>query len=125
MLDTIPVTLCISTFVGLLSGLGIGGGSLLILWLTLVLDMDAGIVRSINLLFFIPAAVISCFFRWRQGSVQFRQILPPILSGCTAALLFSFLSATIKISLLKKLFGMLLIFTGLRELFQKQKRPSS
>ena len=125
MLESIPVILLVGTLLGFLSGLGIGGGSLLILWLTLVLDMDPGIARAINLLFFIPSAVIACIFRWRQGSLQPARILPAILSGCTAALLFSFLSASLDITLLKKLFGILLVFTGFRELFYKQKKPSS
>lgn len=125
MLGTIPIILIVGSFLGFLAGLGIGGGSLLILWLTFALDMDPGIVRSINLIFFIPTAVIACIFRWRNGSLKIRPILPAVFSGCAAAILFSFLSAYMEMALLQKLFGMLLIFTGLRELFQKQKRPSS
>ena len=125
MLESIPVILLVSTILGFLSGLGIGGGSLLILWLTFALAMDPGISRSINLLFFIPSALIACFFRWRQGSLRFSKILPAILAGCTAAIIFSFLSASLDVTLLKQLFGILLIATGLRELFRKQKKPSS
>lgn len=125
MLESTPVILMISTILGFLSGLGIGGGSLLILWLTVVLDMDPATARTINLLFFIPSAVIACFFRRCRGTLRFRPLLPAILSGCTAALLFSFLSAALNVTLLKKLFGILLIFTGLHQLFQKQKKPSS
>ena len=39
MLESLPVTLIIGTLLGFLSGLGVGGGSLLILWLTVILQI--------------------------------------------------------------------------------------
>ena len=121
MLESMPVTLLIGTLLGFLSGLGIGGGSLLILWLTLVLNADPSTARQINLLFFIPSALIAARFRWKQGSVPLKKILPAIVGGCTAAFGMSFLTMIWNISLLKKLFGGLLIATGIRELLYKPK----
>ena len=60
------ISLMVGTALGFLSGLGIGGGSLLILWLTVVLQTDPQISRSINLLFFIPSAIVVCIFRMKQ-----------------------------------------------------------
>lgn len=125
MLDSLPVILIISTILGFLSGLGVGGGSLLILWLTLVLNIEPGTARALNLLFFIPSALITCLFRWRQGCISPRTILPAVITGCAAAFLFSFLSSMLELSLLKKLFGGLLIATGLRELLFHNKKPLS
>ena len=51
MLTSLPVSLLVGTVLGFLSGLGIGGGSLLILWLTMVLDMEQSAARFVNLLF--------------------------------------------------------------------------
>ena len=111
----------IGTALGFLSGLGIGGGSLLILWLTLVLGMEPAIARGINLLFFLPAAAVACFFRWKQGCIQWKLLLPAVAGGCISAVLCSMLSLRMDMELLKKLFGGLLIVTGLRELFYRQK----
>lgn len=119
MLDSIPVSILIGTVLGFLAGLGIGGGSLLILWLTFVLGMEHSIARGINLLFFIPSALVACFFRWRQGALEWRKILPAIVAGCAAALVCSLVSGYLDLSLLKKLFGGLLILTGIRELFYR------
>ena len=107
----------VGTVLGFLAGLGIGGGSLLILWLTFVLGMDHTMARGINLLFFLPAALVACVFRWRQGNVALRRVLPAILAGCAAAAVCSGLAGFLDIELLKKLFGGLLLLTGLRELF--------
>ena len=125
MLESWPIVLLVGTVLGFLSGLGIGGGSLLILWLTLVLEQDPGAARVINLLFFIPSALVAILFRWRQGNLEWKTILPAIFAGCIAAFIFSLLSANLDLTLLKKLFGCLLILTGLRELFYKKKEPSS
>ena len=74
----------LGTALGFLSGLGTGGGSLLILWLTLAENMPVTDARAINLLFFIPSALIACMFRWQQGRLEVRKILPAILAGITA-----------------------------------------
>ena len=121
MVDSLPVVLIVGTAMGFLTGLGIGGGSLLILWLTMVVDMDPVTARAINLLFFLPSAIIACFFRWRQGLIPWKIIFPAIIAGAVSAALFSWLGSRLDVSLLKKLFGGLLILTGLRELFYKGK----
>ena len=121
MLNQLPIMLIVGILLGFLSGIGVGGGSLLMLWLTLVLDLEHTVARGINLLFFIPSALIASFFRWKQGSLEIRSILPGILAGCIAAGICSYLSRSMDISVIKKLFGILLLFTGLRELFYKPK----
>ena len=119
MLESFPVIILVGTLLGFLSGLGIGGGSLLIIWLSVILGMDHTSARSINLLFFLPSALIACIFRWKQGAIRWKKILPAMVSGCIAAALFSWLGGMFQIELLKKLFGGLLILTGLRELFYR------
>lgn len=121
MVESIPFTIVISTVLGFLSGLGTGGGSLLILWLTVVVGMSPLDARSINLLFFIPSALIACAFRWRQGTLKIRNVFPAILAGSAAALLFSRIGLNLEGDILKKLFGGLLIFAGIRELLYKGK----
>ena len=122
MLESIPVTLIVGIVLGFLSGLGIGGGSLLILWLTMVLHTDPQIARSINLLFFIPSALVSCALRTRQGNLKIRPLLPAILAGCATAAVFSWFSTVLNVDMLKKLFGIVLIAAGLRELFYRDRK---
>lgn len=121
MLDNTLFILFIGTVLGFLSGIGVGGGSLLILWLTLVLGFEHSTARIINLLFFIPSALVASFFRWKQGKLDLMAILPAIIAGCVSAGIFSILSRQLDITLLKKLFGVLLLATGIRELFYKPK----
>lgn len=121
MLEGFPVAAAVGTALGFLAGLGVGGGSLLVLWLTLVLGLDQPTARGINLLFFLPSAAIACLFRWKQGCVPWKKILPGIAAGCAAAAFFSWLGAGLDTTLLKKAFGFLLLFTGIREVLYRPK----
>lgn len=122
MLSSLPVTLAVSAALGFLAGLGVGGGSLLILWLTLVLEMAYPQARVLNLSFFIPCAIIASIFRWKQGTLKIKKILPAIIAGSIGAGLFSFIGNRIDMFMLRKLFGGLLLFTGVRELFYRQRK---
>ena len=119
MLDSLPVMLLGGTALGFLSGLGIGGGSLLVVWLTMVLGMDPGTARGINLLFFIPSALVAIFIRCKRSKLNWKAVLPAIAAGCVAAAVFSWISTVLDVKLLKKLFGAILITAGIRELFYR------
>ena len=121
MLESFPMLLFISTVLGFLAGIGVGGGSLLILWLTLVLQLNYPQARILNLLFFLPSAVVSSLFRWKQGALPVKKALPAIIVGCIVAGLFSWVGTQFDTRLLKKLFGILLLVTGIRELLYKPK----
>lgn len=123
MLDSIALSILVGIVLGFLTGLGTGGGSLLILWLTLVLNMDPHQARLINLMFFLPAALIATVLRWRHGHIPFKKILLPALAGCIAAAIFASIGNSIHTAYLRKFFGILLIFTGIRELFYRPRNP--
>ena len=116
MLNSFLFSVIIGTTLGFLAGLGVGGGSLLMLWLTVIIGIEYPQARIINLLFFIPCALISSLFRWKQGVFQFSALLPAILAGSLFAIVAAYLSSQINLIILKKLFGGLLILTGIREM---------
>ena len=116
------ITLPVAIVLGFLAGLGVGGGSLLMLWLTFVAGMEYGQARIINLLFFLPSALIATLFHRKQGSVDIKKILPAVVAGCAFAALFSYVGNKIDTTLLKKCFGGLLLVTGLRELFYRPRK---
>ena len=116
------ISAVVGALLGFLAGLGVGGGSLLMLWLTLVLGMSHDIARGINLLFFIPTAAISCLFRKQQGTLQLKQLLPAILAAMAAAAAGNMIASFVTLTLIKKAFGILLIFAGLRELFYRPRK---
>lgn len=122
MLNSFAFALLAGTVFGFLAGLGVGGGSLLILWLTMVLHTPAQEARLINLMFFIPAALISAFINRKHHTFQLKTILAAIVPGCLSAILFSRLSTALDMAMLKRLFGILLLITGMRELFYRPRK---
>ena len=116
-----PISLLIAIFLGFLAGMGVGGGSLLLLWLTQVVMMPQPQARILNLLFYLPAAGASILFRTRR-QIPWNVTLSGIIAGCVAAALCTLLSSYINIEILKKLLGGLLILIGLREIFYRPRK---
>ena len=123
MVGSLPVSLIVGAILGFLTGLGTGGGSLLVLWLTLVLGMDSVSARTVNLMFFLPAALIATLLRLRKRCIPWKKIILPIIAGSASAGLFAMIGSHLDTSVLEKPFGLLLIVMGLRELFYRPQKP--
>jgi uncharacterized membrane protein YfcA len=113
------ISLLIATLLGFLAGMGVGGGSLLLLWLTQVAMLEQTQARIINLLFFLPAALVATCFQAKSRSIDLKNSVTAAVTGCGAALLGTLLSRNMDMALLKKLLGGLLILTGVREIFYR------
>lgn len=111
--------LLIASALGLLAGMGVGGGSLLLLWLVQIAKIPQEQARIMSLLFYLPAALIATLFRKQKTAKARYVVLPAILCGCIAAGIITILSDGWNVDLLKKLLGGLLILTGLREVFYR------
>lgn len=107
---------------GVLSGLGIGGGTLLMVWMTAVMGLEQRVAQGINLLYFLPTAACALFFHIKNRLIRWRVVIPAILTGCLTAGGTAFLATAIETELLRKLFGGFLILVGIRELFAAQRR---
>ena len=114
------VEILVGAVLGFLSGLGVGGGSLLLLWLTLVMGVDQPTARVMNLQFFLPCALLATAFRRKQSNPNWKLILPAAVAGVLGAALGNHLGPHLDRDLLKKAFGILFLLTGLRELRFKE-----
>lgn len=106
---------------GVISGMGVGGGTILMVYLTAILSMDQKAAQGLNLLYFLPTAGASLLLHRKNNYLETGSILPAAISGALAAALFSLIAMYLNVGLLKKLFGIYLIITGLSECFQKAK----
>ena len=113
------LNILIGAALGFLSGLGVGGGSLLVLWLTLAAGVPQETARVMNLQFFLPCALTATLFRWKQSKQNWRLALPAMAAGLLGALAGNWLGPNLNRSLLKKAFGVLFLLTGIRELRYK------
>jgi len=104
---------------GVLSGFGIGGGSLLMVWMTAVLNMEQRTAQAINLLFFLPTAAASLIFHIKGKQILWRASIPAGLAGLATAALSAWAATVIDAALLRKFFGGFLILVGISEIFKK------
>jgi uncharacterized membrane protein YfcA len=98
---------------GILSAWGVGGGTLLLLIMTLLLGVDHRTAQAVNLLFFLPTAALSLWFHRKKGFIDKEMLQSAAIPGTAAALLCAFLALSVDTELLKKPFGLFLIWAGI------------
>ena len=106
---------------GILSGFGVGGGTLLLIYMTAFAGLPQEQAQGINLLYFLPAAAAALPSHAKNGLLEQRIILPAVVTGLAAAGITAWLSNALDTSVLRKLFGLFLLYIGLTELFRKDK----
>lgn len=104
---------------GILSGFGIGGGSLLMLWLTCGMGVSQRDAAGMNLLYFLACAPPALISHWKNQLIDKKAALFCILSGIPLSILGCVLAAQLDLSLIRRGFGVLLLWIGVRELFTK------
>ncbi len=104
---------------GVISGMGIGGGSVLIPSLVIFTGISQLEAQNINLIYFIPTAIIALIVHFKKKTIT-KKLLPIlIISGLLSACAGSFIAAVINAELLRKLYGGFLFLIGLYEVFKK------
>jgi uncharacterized membrane protein YfcA len=120
---SVIILILIGIAAGIISGMGIGGGAILIPALVIVLNPEQHTAQGVNLLFFIPTAVVALFIHIKNKRIDFKMAVPIIIFGLCGAFLGSWLAARISGSDLKRLFGVFLLAMSLYEMFRKGKNP--
>ena len=104
---------------GVIASMGLGGGFVLLIWLTLHDGMHQRQAQGINLLFFLPIALISVVMHLRSGLIDKRLVFAMIPGGVAGAVLGALASQMVGNDILRKIYAVFLLFFGLRELFRK------
>lgn len=120
MLDWIIAAL-VGAATGVLSGLGVGGGSLLLIYMTSFTGLAQPLAQGINLLYFLPAAATALPAHVKNGYVERRALIPAICAGLACSALAAWAATAMDVELLRKCFGVFLLIIGLRELFREEK----
>ncbi len=102
---------------GVIASMGLGGGFVLMIWLTVFAQVGQREAQGINLLFFLPIALISLIIHIRGGLINKELLKKYILGGIIGALLGSLAMQSVPTELLRKLFALFLLSFGIRELF--------
>lgn len=104
---------------GIISGMGIGGGTILIPVLTLLMGVAQKSAQGINLLNFLPTATVALYCHIKAGRVRKDLWLGLVLGGVLGALLGSWLANSLQPEYLRKGFGVFLFCIGVSEVLKK------
>ena len=105
--------------IAVLAGLGVGGGGLLVIYLTMAKDIEQIEAQGINLLFFVAAGAASLIVHIKKRKLEFRNIIAMIIFGALGAVAGSLLANKTDPATVRKIFGGFLLAAGLIELFSK------
>ncbi|NBI80788.1 sulfite exporter TauE/SafE family protein [Clostridiaceae bacterium] len=114
--------LMVGLLTGILSGFGVGGGSLLMLYLTMFAGVQQYTAGGINLLYFIACAPAALWSHVKNGLVERPAVLWCTLAGLPVSVAAAFLASWINVDLLRRAFGVLLLYIGVRELRAGRKK---
>ena len=102
---------------GVLSSWGVGGGTLLVIYMTAAAGLAQQQAQGINLLYFIPTSAFALISHAKNRLIEKSAVIPAIAAGVPAALVTSFLASGIDAGVLKKIFGGFLILVGAASFF--------
>lgn len=106
---------------GVLSAWGIGGGTLLLLVMTLLLGVEPRAAQGINLLYFLPTAGMGLLYHRKNGLLNRELLRRTVPWGLLAAAGGALLASVIDVTLLRRAFGIYLLAAGVSMLIPSKK----
>lgn len=104
------------------AGLGVGGGGLLVLYLTLVARLPQARAQGLNLLFFLCAAGAALLVHRKKRTFSLKTLWLLAAAGAVFSLLGAMLATVVNHDILRKCFGALLLLSGTFSLFHTKRR---
>jgi len=104
---------------GAVGALGLGGGGILMIYLTVFLGIEQLPAQGINLLFFLPTAAVAILYHAKERLIQWKTIWPCIALGVVGSAGGVLLSGLLGGAFLRTVFGGFLVVLGAKELFAK------
>ena len=103
---------------GVLSGFGVGGGSLLLIYMTNFAGLAQNLAQGINLAYFLPTAATALPSHFKNGYVEKGALFPAVCAGLVCSALAAWAATALDVDVLRRCFGGFLILIGRRELFR-------
>ena len=109
-------------FSGIISGMGIGGGTILIPALMFFSGVNQRIAQGVNLLYFIPTALAALFIHFKNKKVDLMTGFTLIVPGVIGAVIGAYMTGVIPVDFLRKIYAVYLFAFGIYEVLKKDKK---
>ncbi len=106
-------------FSGILGSMGLGGGGVLIIYLSLFTNTKQLTSQGINLLFFVPIGILSVIIYSIKKQIKWKATVKIAIFGIIGAIIGILLADVLGGSITRKIFASLLIIMGIGEIFKK------
>ena len=103
---------------GIVSGTGMGGGTILILILSAFMGIDQHIAQATNIIFFIPTSIVAIIVSFKQKLIDFKTGFYVIAFGILGAGIGAKMAEQINSNDLKKYFGMFLGAIAIYQIYE-------
>lgn len=107
----------IGTFSGIFSGIGMGGGTILIFLLTTFGEMEQHVAQATNLLYFIPTAISAISVNYKDKNIDLKLAKEISIFGAIGAVIGAMISVNIDVQKLRKSFGIFLAIIAIHEIY--------
>lgn len=102
---------------GIVSGTGMGGGTVLILLVTLILGIEQHVAQASNLIFFIPTSIVAIITNWKHRLVNIKIAIIISICGIIGAIVGAILSSKTNVRELRMFFGIFLAIIAIFEIY--------
>ena len=107
---------------GIIGGMGMGGGAVLIIYLSLFTDTPQLKAQGINLLFFIPIGLCALLIYTFKKQIKWKTVFPLAVYGVFGTIIGVMLTDALGNTYTSKLFGALLLIMGIKEIISKNNK---
>lgn len=105
---------------GVFGGMGMGGGTVLIPVLTVFFDVGQKTAQAINLVAFVPMAIVSLIMHFKNGLVEKKGLLWIIVPAALVSAGGSFAATAIDGEILRRIFGGFLLLLSVMQFFSQE-----
>ena len=102
---------------GIVSGTGMGGGTILIFLLSFILGVEQHKAQATNLIFFIPTSIVAIIVNLKNKNIDMKLAILISVFGIFGAIIGANISIHIDVGILKKCFGIFLVIVTLNEIY--------
>ena len=113
------ISLAAGAATGILSGFGIGGGTLLLIYMTTLGGVDQQLAQGINLLYVLPTAATALPSHIKNGYIHKKTAIPAIIAGMAGTGVAAWAATALDVDILRRFFGAYLLYIGIKEIFPK------
>lgn len=102
---------------GIVSGTGMGGGTILILFLTMFLGFNQHVAQATNLVFFIPTSIAAIIVNIKERNINWKVAVWITVSGIIGAIVGAIMAGKTEVDKLRKYFGLFLAIIAIHEIY--------